>query len=121
MDAESAREHCLLKAGATEGFPFGEDTLVFKVGGKIFALLSLSSVPTQINLKCEPEKAIALRAEHPAVRPGYHMNKTHWNTVVFDGSLPHHLLEEMIEDSYRLVFNSLSRKARAAIDAEPTS
>ena len=121
MDAESAREHCLMKAGATEGFPFGEDTLVFKVGGKVFALLSLSSVPTQINLKCEPETAVTLRAEHSAVRPGYHMNKTHWNTVVFDGSLPQELLRQMIDDSYRLVFSSLSRKARTAIESEPTS
>jgi predicted DNA-binding protein (MmcQ/YjbR family) len=86
MNIESIREYCILKRGVTEEFPFGDDTLVFKVGGKIFAMTNLEGDLT-INLKCNPEKAIEIREQFPSVTPGYHMNKKHWNTVVVDGSI----------------------------------
>jgi predicted DNA-binding protein (MmcQ/YjbR family) len=85
MNIEQIREYCLKKKGVTEEFPFDEETLVFKVMGKIFILASLDSIPLQFNLKCDPEKAIELREEYEAVQPGYHMNKRHWNTVIIDG------------------------------------
>jgi predicted DNA-binding protein (MmcQ/YjbR family) len=104
MDIELLREYCLEKPGAEEGFPFGEDTLVFKVNKKIFLLASLDSHPLQFNVKCDPQKALDLREEYAAaVLPGYHMNKKHWNTVVIDGTIPHKLLAEMIDNSYALV------------------
>ena len=101
MEAETVREYCLQLKGVTESFPFGEDTLVFKVMGKIFALMSLEA--RTINLKCDPEKAIALREEFSEVIPGYHMNKTHWNTVSLTGVVPEKLIKEWISDSYLLV------------------
>ena len=82
MNIEQIREYCLKKKGVTEEFPFDEETLVFKVMGKIFLLASLDSIPLQFNLKCKPEKAIELREEYEAVRPDYHMNKRHWNTII---------------------------------------
>ena len=88
MNVEELREYVLQKAAVTEGFPFGEDTLVFKVNAKIFALVSLTSSPLQFNVKCDPATAIELRDEYPeSVLPGYHMNKKHWNTVIVDGRL----------------------------------
>ncbi len=88
MNIESIREYILKKPSVTEGFPFGEDTLVFKVNKKIFLLAGLDSSPLQFNVKCEPEKAIQLREDHPeSVLPGYHMNKKHWNTIIVDGRL----------------------------------
>ena len=112
MNIETLREYCLSKKAAEEGFPFGEDTLVFKVKGKIFLLVSLGSNPLQFNAKCEPEKAIELREQYDAVQPGYHMNKKHWNTVIVDGRLSTGLLKEMIDDSYDLVVQSLPKKLR---------
>ncbi|WP_423149500.1 MmcQ/YjbR family DNA-binding protein [Rubrolithibacter danxiaensis] len=103
MNIEELREYCLSKKDAEEGFPFGEDTLVFKVKGKIFLLTGLSSSPLQFNVKCDPERAIQLREEHDAVKPGFHMNKKHWNTVVIDGSINSSLVLEMIDHSYELV------------------
>ncbi|HMK02778.1 MAG TPA: MmcQ/YjbR family DNA-binding protein [Ferruginibacter sp.] len=104
MNIESIREYILQKPSVTEGFPFGEDTLVFKVNNKIFFLAGLDSAPLQFNVKCDPEKAIELREEFPdAVLPGYHMNKKHWNTIIVDGRLPAKQLKEMIDDSYNLV------------------
>jgi len=104
MNIESIREHVLQKPSVTEGFPFGEDTLVFKVNGKIFLLAGLDSSPLQFNVKCDPEKAIQLREDHPgSVLPGYHMNKKHWNTIMVDGRLSAKQLKEMIDDSYGLV------------------
>ncbi len=104
MNIESIREYVLKKPSVTEGFPFGEDTLVFKVNGKIFLLAGLDALPLQFNVKCDPEKAIQLREDHPeSVLPGYHMNKKHWNTVVVDGRLPARQIKEMIDDSYNLV------------------
>ncbi|MBD3747956.1 MAG: MmcQ/YjbR family DNA-binding protein [Sphingobacteriales bacterium] len=108
MNIESLREYCISKAGVTEGFPFGEDTLVFKVGGKIFLLTSLNH-PISFNVKCVPEKAIQLRELYTEVTPGYHMNKKHWNTVFYNGSLTNHQLKEMINHSYDLVFQSLPK------------
>ncbi len=114
MDVEAIRAYCLTKKGIEEGFPFGDTTLVIKVGGKIFVLLNLEGDPS-MNLKCDPDKAIDLREANPAILPGYHMNKKHWNTVVLDGSLPQKLILEMIDHSYDLVFQSLPVKLRLEI------
>lgn len=104
MNIEELREYLLLKDNVTEGFPFGGDTLVFKVYNKMFLLVSLDESPLQFNVKCHPEKAIQLREEHPDhVLPGYHMNNKHWNTVITGGKLSNKLLKEMIDESYRLV------------------
>lgn len=104
MNIETIREYILQKPSVTEGFPFGEDTLVFKVNGKIFLLAGLDETPLQFNVKCDPEKAIQLREDHPeSVLPGYHMNKKHWNTVIVDGRLSAKQLKAMIDDSYSLV------------------
>ena len=104
MNIETIREYILQKPEVTEGFPFGEDTLVFKVNEKIFLLAALDSSPLQFNVKCDPDKAIELRAEYPeSVLPGYHMNKKHWNTIIVDGRLSAKQLKEMIDDSYDLV------------------
>ena len=109
MNIEQIREYCLKKKGVTEEFPFDEETLVFKVMGKIFLLASLESYPLQINLKCDPEKAIELIEEYDAVQPGYHMNKKHWNTVVLDGSVPTLKIRGWIDDSYKLDSAGLKR------------
>jgi predicted DNA-binding protein (MmcQ/YjbR family) len=109
MNIDQIREYCLKKKGVTEEFPFDEETLVFKVAGKIFLLASLESIPLQINLKCDPEKAIELREEYESVQPGYHMNKKHWNTIIIDGSVPAKLVLEWINDSYNLVVAGLKK------------
>jgi predicted DNA-binding protein (MmcQ/YjbR family) len=114
MDIEKLREYCISKKGVTEEFPFGEDTLVFKVCGKMFALTNLEG-DFSINLKCDPELAIELREQYPSVRPGYHMNKTHWNTVFIDGSLSDKLISEWVDHSYNLVVSRLSRKMRESL------
>jgi len=104
MDIEELRDYILQKPLVTEGFPFGEDTLVFKVKDKIFLLTGLNSNPLQFNVKCEPDTAIELRETFPdSVLPGYHMNKKHWNTIIVDGTLTKKQLKEMIDDSYNLV------------------
>ena len=110
MEPEDVREYCLKMKGVVEGFPFGEDTLVFKVMGKIFVLMSLEE--RTLNLKCDPEKAIALREEFNEVIPGYHMNKAHWNTISLTGSVPEKRIREWITDSYLLVAEGLPGKAR---------
>jgi predicted DNA-binding protein (MmcQ/YjbR family) len=102
VNIEIIREYCINKKDVTEGFPFGEDTLVFKVKGKIFALANLDS-DLSINLKCDPEFAIDLREKYSSVTPGYHMNKKHWNTVLLDGSIPDAELFSWIDHSYNLV------------------
>lgn len=107
MDIEQIREYCIKKKGVTEEYPFDEDTLVFKVMGKMFLLASLETVPLQINLKCDPEKTIELREKYEAVQPGYHMNKRHWNTVVIDGSILTSKIFDWIDDSYSLVVAGL--------------
>ncbi|MFZ1527421.1 MAG: MmcQ/YjbR family DNA-binding protein [Ferruginibacter sp.] len=104
MDTEAIREYALAKIGVDEGFPFGEDTLVFKVNGKIFLLLALDESPLRFNVKCEPAEALELREAYPEnILPGYHMNKKHWNTIVVDGRIKKNLLQKMIDDSYSLV------------------
>jgi predicted DNA-binding protein (MmcQ/YjbR family) len=112
MNTEILREYCIAKDGATESFPFGEETLVFKVGGKIFALLDIESRPTTINLKCDPERAVLLREEFSVVKPGYHMNKKHWNTITVDTSIRSSDLQEWIDHSYDLVRKSLPKGVR---------
>ena len=110
MKLEQLRSYLLALPGAVEDFPFGPEHLVAKVAGKMFALIALSEVPLRMNLKCEPEHAEVLRSYYPAVLPGYHMNKKHWNTVVLDGSIAEAEVLSMIDDSYRLVVNSLPRR-----------
>ena len=116
MDIESIREYCLTKKAVEESFPFGETTLVFKVMGKIFLLTSLDNPVLQFNVKCDPEQAIEWREQYAAVQPGYHMNKKLWNTVTVDGSIPGRVLRGMIDDSYRLVVQSLPKKLRDELE-----
>jgi predicted DNA-binding protein (MmcQ/YjbR family) len=112
VNAAALRRYCLARPGAEETFPFGPETSVFKVGGKLFAISGLRSEPLRVSLKCEPDLARGLRATHPAIQPGYHLNKRHWNTVVLDGSLPDSMVEDMIEDSYDLIVAKLPRATR---------
>ena len=112
MNIEEFRDYCLSKNQVIESFPFDEETLVFKVGGKIFALAGLENHPATVNLKCNPEKALTLREEYSEITPGYHMNKIHWNTVTIDGSLSNKLIAELTDDSYNLVVKGLSKKQR---------
>ncbi|WP_317899166.1 MmcQ/YjbR family DNA-binding protein [Aurantibacillus circumpalustris] len=112
MNAEEIRDYCFLKKGVEESFPFDDKTLVFKVGNKIFLLLSLDASPVQFNAKCDPNKAIELREKHSCIIPGYHMNKQHWNTLICDGSLPKTVVFNCIDDSYKLIVNSLPKKLR---------
>ncbi|MDP4148171.1 MAG: MmcQ/YjbR family DNA-binding protein [Bacteroidota bacterium] len=115
MNIETLRAYCLEKAGAEEGFPFGETALVFKVGGKMFLLAMLDSPVLEFNVKCDPEQAIEWRERFAAVRPGYHMNKRLWNTVTVDGTIPGNVIRQMIDDSYGLVVASLPKKDREAL------
>lgn len=118
MNLETYYEYCLSKKGVTEHFPFDEDTLVFKVGGKMFALSSLlqwEKGNPSMNLKCDPERAQELRAEYDAIEPGYHMSKVHWNTIAVNQDVPDVLLKELIDHSYELVFKSLTKKIQNEI------
>ncbi len=103
MNIEAIREYCLSKPEAEETFPFGPDTLVYKVNGKAFLLTGLDSEQFRFNVKCDPDKALELREEFPCVLPGWHMNKKHWNTIVVDGSVSFKQLKEWIDDSYNLI------------------
>ncbi|WP_342646746.1 MmcQ/YjbR family DNA-binding protein [Mucilaginibacter sp. CSA2-8R] len=114
MNTEELRDYCLKKTAVTESFPFDNDTLVFKAGGKIFLLVSLDK-GNSFNAKCDPERAVELRERFTEVQPGYHMNKTHWNTVYIDGSLTHKELCEMIDHSYDLIIKSLPKKLKAEL------
>ncbi len=109
MNVEDISEYCLSKKGVEEDFPFDEETLVFKVMGKMFALIPLERIPLQINLKCEPELAVELRERYEAVQPGFHMNKKHWNTICVDGTLRNELIYKWIDDSYNLVVKGLRK------------
>lgn len=115
MNIEDYRAYCLSLKGCEEGLPFGDETLVFKVGGKIFALTGISLFGS-VNLKCDPEKAVELREQYPAVIPGYHMNKKHWNTVLMDGSISDRLLKEWTKHSYELVVSSLTKKLQQELN-----
>ena len=116
MHIEDFHEYCVQKAGVEESFPFGPETLVFKVGGKIFALTALDGGSFRVNLKCDPVRAQELRSTYPEIAPGYHMNKTHWNTVDFEGELPESLLRELIDHSYDLVLRSLPKAVRTMLN-----
>ena len=119
MNIQQLYEFCLSKKGVTEHFPFDEDTLVFKVGGKMFALTSLKQFEDgnpSMNLKCDPEKAEELRAEYDGIRPGYHMSKVHWNSVDFNKDVSTKMICELINHSYDLVFKSLTKKVQAEIN-----
>ncbi len=115
MNLEEIRTYCLEKSGVTEGFPFNETTLVFKVVGKMFALLDLSEEGRGITLKCDPEKAVQLREEYPEITPAYHMSKRHWNGVRLDGNLSEEMIISLIMLSYDLVVKSLTKKQREGL------
>ena len=118
IELEEIRSRCLQKPGASEDFPFGPDVIVFRVAGKIFCLANLEDVPSRVNLKCEPERAVELRDAHPeAIVPGWHMNKRHWNTIYLGGVLPDALVLDLVDHSYERVVAGLTRAARAALDA----
>jgi predicted DNA-binding protein (MmcQ/YjbR family) len=119
IDAAELRDLCLGFPGSAETFPFGPKTSVFKVAGKMFALSQLAESPLRVSLKCEPPLAEQLRAAHPAVLPGYHLNKRHWNTVLIDGSIPEQTITDMIEDSYDLIVSKLPLSRRRALAWEP--
>lgn len=112
MNVESLRNYCLNKPGTKECFPFDEHTLVFKVKGKMFALIPLDKEMLSINLKCDPEYAVELRERYSEITPGYHMNKTHWNTVLITGQLPENLVYALIDHFYVLVVKSLLVRLR---------
>jgi len=110
MNIEEFRDYCLSKKYVTECFPFDTKTLVFKVANKMFALSGLEHHPSTVNLKCDPEKAIELRAQYSDVIEGFHMSKKHWNTIIIEGNLSNKLIEELIDHSYNLVVNGLTKK-----------
>jgi predicted DNA-binding protein (MmcQ/YjbR family) len=115
MDLEDLREHLLGMQGSVESLPFDDETLVYKVGNRMFAIIPLERQPAQVNLKCDPERAAELREQYPdAILPGYHMDKTHWNTVHSE-EIPHALLVELCQHSWDLIVAGLTRKARAAV------
>jgi len=117
MTLAQFKSYCLGKPGVTEEFPFDFTTMVFKVGGKIFALTDINDDPLRLSFKCEPMFAVSLRQDYPAIIPGYHLNKQHWNTLVLDGSLSDKLLKDLIDHSYSLVFKSLTKTIQAQISS----
>ena len=117
MNIEELREYCLAKKGVTESFPFDESTLVFKVAGKMFCLTDLVD-DFAVALKNDPEKNMELREQYPAIRPGYHMNKQHWNTVQLDGTISDKMLQQLIDESYRIIVNKLPKKFREELQNE---
>jgi len=114
MSIDDIREYCLAKAAVEETLPFGPDTLVFKVAGKMFLLTALDALEPSFNAKCDPEMVEELRDKYSCVLPGYHMNKKHWNTIMIDGSVSNKQLKTWIDDSYNLVVAGLSKKTREA-------
>jgi predicted DNA-binding protein (MmcQ/YjbR family) len=119
VDAAELRRCCLGQRGAVEDFPFGPETSVFKVGGKVFAISALDRTPLEVSVKCEPELALDLRASYTAIRPGYHLNKRHWNTLTLDQRLPDQLVRDLVEDSYDLVVSALPKRARTQLAWTP--
>ena len=116
MNARELHDWCLEQNGAVEDFPFTLEHSVFKVNGKMFAISALEREPLEVSVKCEPELAVELRNSYSAIRPGYHLNKRHWNTITLDGSLPDQLVRDLIEDSYDLVVSKLPKRAQAELD-----
>jgi predicted DNA-binding protein (MmcQ/YjbR family) len=116
MHLDELREYCLAKKGVEECLPFGNDTLVFKVMGKMFLLCGIDSDPMEFNVKCLPEKAVELREKYACVQPGYHMNKQHWNTIICDHSVSDKLLMQWIDESYQLVAVSLTKKVQSELN-----
>ncbi len=116
LTLQDIRSHCAAKKGSTEDFPFDFQTLVFKVGGKMYALTDIDAEELSINVKCDPHLSLELRSRYPQVSPGYHMNKKHWNTVFVDGAVPDGEILEMIDHSYNLVLRGLPKKIREAIE-----
>jgi predicted DNA-binding protein (MmcQ/YjbR family) len=112
VDAAELRAWCLQQPGASEEFPFGPELSVFKVGGKMFAISRLDDTQLGVSVKCEPELAVALRDSYPAIRPGYHLNERHWNTLALDGTLPDEFVRDLIEDSYDLIVSALPKRVR---------
>lgn len=112
MDKHELKNRCLGCRGASEEFPFGDEVSVFKVSGKMFALCALDGEPLELSVKCDPELAVQLRSAYPAVTPGYHLNKRHWNTITLDGSLPDEMVADLLGDSYDLVVASLPKARR---------
>jgi predicted DNA-binding protein (MmcQ/YjbR family) len=119
MDAAELRGWCLQQGEAFEDFPFGPEHSVFKVAGKMFALSALDRAPLEVSVKCEPDLAVGLRNSYSAIRPGYHLNKRHWNTITLDGSLSDQLVRELIEDSYDLVVSALPKRVREQVGWPP--
>jgi predicted DNA-binding protein (MmcQ/YjbR family) len=119
MDAAGLRAWCLQQPGAVEDFPFGPEHSVFKVAGKMFAISALARTPLEVSVKCEPELAEALRRSYDAIRPGYHLNKRHWNTITVDGTLSDRTVRDMIEDSYDLVVSALPARVRRQLGWAP--
>jgi predicted DNA-binding protein (MmcQ/YjbR family) len=115
VQIDTFRDYCLRKRGVTEDSPFGPEHVVFKVGGKMFALLALDEIPPTANLKCDPDRALELRDRYEEVQPGYHMNKKHWNTVTIASGIPDAEIRQMIDHSYELVVSSLPKKIAAAL------
>lgn len=116
MNLEGFRSHCLSKKGVTEEFPFGEDVMVMKVMGKMFALAGIEGFD-RFSVKADPEKAVELRERYEAVQPGYHLSKKHWNTVLLDGTIPDKLLKTWIDESYDLVVESLPKRVKSELEA----
>ena len=119
MNATELRACCLAQVGAIEDFPFGPEHSVFKVAGKMFALSTLDRMPLEVSVKCEPEIAVDLRGSYAAIRPGYHLNKRHWNTITLDGSLSDRLVCDLVEDSYDLVVSALPARVRVQLGWAP--
>ena len=115
MNIEELRDYCLSKPHVTESFPFDKETLVFKVGEKLFALIGLEHHPAAVNLKCDPDKALELRDTYPEIIAGYHMSKIHWNTVTIEGSLKPDFIKELIDHSYDLVVKGMTKKQREGL------
>jgi len=121
MDARALRAWCLQHGGATEDFPFGPEVAVFKVAGKMFALSMLARTPLEVSVKCDPELAVQLRNSYREIRPGYHLNKRHWNTITLDGGLEDQLVRDLIEDSYDLVVSALPKRVQRRLGWPPAT
>lgn len=121
MELPDVIDHCLSLPAAEETTPFGPEALVYKVSGKMFAVTVPEDFPSRINLKCDPERAVELRDEHPGIKPGWHMNKRHWNTIMLDGTVPPKLIRELIDHSYQLVVAALPKKTREELQTKKPS